>query len=83
MNYTKEQKQLLTVVGCLPTIADYLEDVIEAKQLSKTAKMYANNLISQIRRFDNLLISGADLEAIEQQNEIALAFRQWDSKNYE
>lgn len=77
-----EHEKFLTCVGVLPTLADYLEDVLDAKLLNMNAKHTANILIAQIRRFDNICMKGADIEVIDQQNNIGLAFRDWDNKNY-
>tara|TARA_R110000868_G_scaffold119513_5_gene317285 strand:- start:21363 stop:21578 length:216 start_codon:yes stop_codon:yes gene_type:complete len=65
--------KLLASVALAPIVADFLEDA----ELKGTAKMKANLLISQIRAFDNFILSGADKETIEQQIDIQRAFRQW------
>jgi hypothetical protein len=39
--------------------------------------MVANDLIASIRRFDNYFMRDADIELIDQQVNIQLAFRQW------
>ena len=69
----KLETKLLGAVGVMPVLADFLED----QDFNQQMKMIANDLIASIRRFDNYFMRDADIELIEQQNNINLAFRQW------
>ena len=39
--------------------------------------MHVSNLIAHIRRLDNKIMTGADLDVVEQQIDVQRAFRQW------
>lgn len=69
----KTETKLLGAVGVMPVLADFLED----QDFNQQMKMIANDLIASVRRFDNYFMRDADIELIEQQNNINLAFRQW------
>lgn len=72
-----QEIKLLASVGLLPVLADFLEDLNEEKAFRTNVKIKAQNLISQIRAFDELIMNTASAEAGEQQVNIQLAFRQW------
>ena len=69
----KQETKLLGAIGILPVLADFLED----QEFNQQMKMVANDLIASIRRFDNYFMRDADIELIDQQVNIQLAFRQW------
>jgi len=69
----KTETKLLGAIGIMPVLADFLED----QQFNQQMKMIANDLIASIRRFDNYFMRDADIELIDQQVNIQLAFRQW------
>jgi len=69
----KQETKLLGAIGIMPVLADFLED----QQFNQQMKMIANDLIASIRRFDNYFMRDADIELIDQQVNIQLAFRQW------
>lgn len=69
----KLETKLLGAIGVLPVLADFLED----QDFNQQMKMIANDLIASIRRFDNYFMRDADIELIDQQIQIQLAFRQW------
>lgn len=69
--------KLLASVGILPVLADFLEDLNEDKAFKTNVKIKAQNLINQIRTFDELIMNSATQDAGEQQVNIQLAFRQW------
>ena len=69
----KLETKLLGSIGIIPVLADFLED----QDFNQQMKMVTNDLIASIRRFDNYFMRDADIELIEQQNNINLAFRQW------
>jgi hypothetical protein len=69
---TQEQK-LLAVVALLPVMADLIEDV----KIYHQSKRYANLLINEVRKVDNIIIHDAELDAQSQQVDIQRAFRQW------
>jgi hypothetical protein len=69
----KTETKLLGAIGIMPVLADFLED----QEFNQQMKMVANDLIASIRRFDNYFMRDADIELIDQQVNIQLAFRQW------
>jgi len=69
----KQETKLLGAIGILPVLADFLED----QEFNQQMKMVANSLIASIRRFDNYFMRDADIELIDQQVNIQIAFRQW------
>lgn len=69
----KQETKLLGAIGIMPVLADFLED----QDFNQQMKMVANDLIASIRRFDNYFMRDADIELIDQQVNIQLAFRQW------
>jgi len=69
----KQETKLLGAIGILPVLADFLED----QEFNQQMKMIANDLIASIRRFDNYFMRDADIELIDQQIQIQIAFRQW------
>lgn len=76
----KTETKLLGASGIMPVLADYLED----QEFNQQTKMVANDLIASIRRFDNYFMRDADIELIDQQIQIQIAFRQWlKSMEYE
>jgi hypothetical protein len=66
----------LTVVSVAPVICDLIEDLYMT-ELSKPVKDTLNNAITELIKLDEVFLTGADKEVIEQQNNIKLAFRQW------
>jgi hypothetical protein len=72
----KQETKLLGAIGIMPVLADFLED----QEFNQQMKMIANDLIASIRRFDNYFMRDADIELIDQQVNIQLAFRQWLQK---
>ena len=66
----------LTVVSVTPVICDLIEDLY-TKELSTKAKRILNDAITCLIELDDLFLTGADKEVIEQQNNIKLSFRQW------
>jgi hypothetical protein len=76
----KTETKLLGASGIMPVLADFLED----QEFNQQTKMVANDLIASIRRFDNYFMRDADIELIDQQIQIQIAFRQWfKSMEYE
>jgi len=69
----KTETKLLGAIGIMPVLADFLED----QEFNQQMKMVSNNLIASIRRFDNYFMRDADIELIDQQIQIQIAFRQW------
>ena len=69
----KTETKLLGAIGIMPVLADFLED----QEFNQQMKMVANDLIASIRRFDNYFMRDAEIELIDQQVNIQLAFRQW------
>lgn len=74
----KTQEKLVLSTALLPVLADLLEDV----PLRQIAKLKANVVINSIRALDNHFTNQntntSDYsEAMEQQNELQLMFRNW------
>jgi hypothetical protein len=72
----KLETKLLSAVGIMPVLADFLED----QDFNQQMKMVSNDLIASIRRFDNYFMRDADIELIDQQIQIQLLFREWLKK---
>ena len=70
------ETKLIAAVGILPALADFLED----QNFNQQMKMISNDLIASVRRFDNYFMRDADIELVDQQINIQLAFRQWLQK---
>ena len=79
----KEETKLLAVVGVLPVIADLIEDLVDTGRFKRDAKVHVNNLVAHIRRLDTKIMSGADVDVVEQQIDVQRAFRQWLLKSEE
>ena len=77
------QIKIVASVSILPVIADFLEDLVEGREFERSAKMHVNNLIAQIRKLDDRVLNGANMEAMEQQIGIQQAFSQWVLQNVE
>ena len=73
----KIQTKLLAIVGILPVLGDFIEDLNDEKIFTKAIKMRANHLLDEIRKSDKRLLDDADQEIWNQQMDIQLAFRQW------
>jgi hypothetical protein len=73
---TNEHK-LITSISVLPVLADFLEDLNDDKVFKTEVKMLAQNLIAQIRKFDERVMKNADIQATEEQINIQRQFRQW------
>ena len=67
----KQEIELVSAVGILPVLADFLEDL----HFQREMKMKVNQLISQIRSFDNFIMRTAPAEVVEEQHNVALWFR--------
>ena len=73
----KLSTKLIAIVGILPVLADFIEDVNDEKIFTKAIKMRANHLLDEIRKSDKRLLDDANQEIWQQQMDIQLAFRQW------
>jgi len=74
----KRLSSYLMIIGGLPYICDLIEDLndtIFLPELNKELRKVIETLISQ----DDVFLTGADVSVIEQQNNIKLAFRQFQS----
>lgn len=74
----KTEEKLVLSTALLPVLADLLEDV----PLRQVAKLKANIVINSIRALDNHFTNQNTntsdyIEAMEQQNELQLMFRNW------
>lgn len=77
----EELSKLLTLVGVLPVLADYMED-LNSSVFTKQVKNKCNLLLTEIRKIDGQLMQGTDISTIEQQHNIGLAFRKWQKENF-
>jgi hypothetical protein len=73
----KNSTKLLAIVGILPVIGDFIEDMNDEKIFTRSIKQKANMLLDEIRRSDQRLIGDAGEEIWNQQMDIQMAFRQW------
>jgi hypothetical protein len=73
---TPEHKLIIST-ALLPVLADFLEDV----PMNRLAKMRRETVVNSIRAFDRMYTNTEKTEdyqeAMEQQNNIQLAFRNW------
>lgn len=69
--------KLIISTALLPVLADFLEDV----PMNRLAKMRRENVVNSIRVCDRMYTNTEQTEdykeAMEQQNNIQLAFRSW------
>jgi hypothetical protein len=63
----KDHEKLVAACSIAPVIADFLEDCIDSGLIRFKMKQEANKLIAQIRRFDELIMSTASIESIDEQ----------------
>jgi hypothetical protein len=75
-------KKLLACCIMMPLLADLIEDVLSDEKIRKDVidKHLANNLKTVIKKLikaDSSLINNADLESIEQQNNVKIKLRQF------
>jgi len=73
----KPSTKILAIVGILPVIGDFIEDMNDEKIFTKAIKMRANHLLDEIRKSDKKLLDDAGAEIWNQQMDIQMAFRQW------
>jgi len=77
----KRLSSYLMIVGGLPYICDLIEDLndtIFLPELNEKLNEIVELLISQ----DEIFLTGADVSVIEQQNNIKLAFREFQSEMF-
>ena len=80
---SKEQlAKMLTIVGVMPVLADLIDDCIEDKLIQFDMKKAYNELNKHIRRIDEKITKGMDIETSEQQVALQRAFRQWMSEAF-
>ena len=73
----KASTKLIAIVGILPVLGDFIEDMNDEKIFTKSIKQKANMLLDEIRRSDKKLLDDAGAEIWNQQMDIQMAFRQW------
>jgi hypothetical protein len=73
----KPSTKILAIVGILPVLGDFIEDLNDEKIFTKAIKMRANHLLDEIRKSDKRLLDDANQEIWNQQMDIQIAFRQW------
>lgn len=73
----KLSTKLIAIVGILPVLGDFIEDLNDEKIFTKAIKMRANHLLDEIRKSDKRLLDDANQEIWDQQMDIQMAFRQW------
>ena len=80
---SKEQlAKMLTIVGVMPVLADLIDDCIDDKLIQFEMKKAYNELNKHIRRIDEKITKGMDIETSEQQVALQRAFRQWMSEAF-
>ena len=80
---SKEQlAKMLTIVGVMPVLADLIDDCIDDKLIQFDMKKAYNELNKHIRRIDEKITKGMDIETSEQQVALQRAFRQWMSEAF-
>jgi hypothetical protein len=67
---------VLMLVGVLPVIADIIEDNY-GTTFRFNVKKKATQLVDEIRKMDETIMDGAEINVVEEQHRIALSFRQW------
>lgn len=72
---------VLMLVGVLPVIADIIEDNY-GDTLKYSVKKKAKELVEEIRKMDHHLMDGAEINVIEEQHRIGLAFRAWYKEHF-
>ena len=73
----KPSTKILAIVGILPVLGDFIEDMNDEKIFTKSIKQKANMLLDEIRKSDKKLLDDAGAEIWNQQMDIQMAFRQW------
>jgi hypothetical protein len=78
----KNPKKLLACCIMMPLLADLLEDVLKDEQIRKDIidKHLATNIKTVIKKLikaDRNLIDNAEIESIEQQNNLKIQLRQF------
>jgi hypothetical protein len=73
----KPSTKILAIVGILPVLGDFIEDLNDEKIFTKAIKMRSNMLLDEIRKSDKRLLDDADQDIWNQQMDIQMAFRQW------
>ena len=71
----KQETKILSVIGCLPVLRDFTEDLIEDKALRYEAKKHGNEIIRSIDRFLRFVSKDIDKTAAYEQNDLELWFR--------
>ena len=79
---TSNEKKLLVLCGCLPVLADFIEDLNMEHVFSKNIKRKANMLMDEIRQNDERILKHTDMQTQTQQVDIQIAFRQWIKDNF-
>jgi len=74
----KRLSSYLMIVGGLPYICDLMEDLNDTIFLPELNEKL-NEVIEILIKQDDLFLTGADASVIEQQNNIKLAFRQFQN----
>jgi len=73
----KASTKIIAIVGILPVLGDFIEDMNDEKIFTKAIKMRANHLLDEIRKSDKKFLDDAGIEIWNQQMDIQMAFRQW------
>jgi len=73
----KPSTKILAIVGILPVLGDFIEDMNDEKIFTKSIKQKANMLLDEIRKSDKKFLDDAGIEIWNQQMDIQMAFRQW------
>jgi len=78
---TKEVK-MLAIVGVLPLLRDFLEDLQEMKMFRQQLKKAVNDTIKETDAMLFMVSQGIEGDAAQQQNDIEMWFRQQLIENF-
>jgi hypothetical protein len=78
----QKQQKILVLAGVLPAIADIIEDLND-NLFRQNLKRLANQLHSEIRKNDEMILRETGVKLSEEQVNITRAFNLWINKNFD
>jgi hypothetical protein len=82
MTELQKQQKILVLAGVLPAIADIIEDLND-NLFRQNLKRLANQLHSEIRKNDEMILRETGVKLSEEQINITRAFNLWVNKNFD
>jgi hypothetical protein len=82
MTDLERQQKILVLAGVLPAIADIIEDLND-NLFRQNLKRLANQLHSEIRKNDEMILRETGVKLSEEQVNITRAFNLWVNKNFD